>query len=170
MELPRFKYHPDPVSTGSIAAADATCEVCGHARGFVYAGPIYCEGEPEAVCPWCIADGSAHAKFKAQFVDTDSIGGGEWESVAAAIVEEVAFRTPGFSGWQPERWFTHCGDAAEFLGPMGKGQLQQAGPEAGEALCVGYGYCSLRISEIRVDPRQSAAKVFAFLRASVSLW
>jgi uncharacterized protein len=140
MELPQFKYHPDPVSTGSIVASDGTCEVCGQARGFVYTGPIYCKSKPEAVCPWCIADGSAHAKFKAECVDRDCIGGGEWESVAAAIVEEVAFRTPGFSGWQSERWFTHCADAAEFLGPMGKEQLQQSGPEAVEAVGLETGY------------------------------
>jgi len=134
MELPRFKYHPDPVSTGSILTSDGTCEVCRQGRGFVYAGPVYCEGEPETICPWCIANGSAHTKFEAQFVDRDSIGGGQWESIATTIVDEVAFRTPGFSGWQQERWFTHCCDAAEFLGPMGKEHLQQAGPEAVEAI------------------------------------
>lgn len=140
MELPRFKYHPDPLGTGSIASSDKTCEVCGQTRGFIYTGPIYCESEPEAVCPWCIADGSAHTKLKAEFVDRDLIGGGEWEPVPPKISDVVAFLTPGFSGWQQERWFTHCGDAAEFLGPVGKEQLQQSGSEAVEAIRIESGY------------------------------
>ena len=37
------------------------------------------------------------------------------ESVSDEIVAEVAYRTPGFTGWQQERWFTHCA-AGEFLG------------------------------------------------------
>lgn len=34
--------------------------------------------------------------------------------------EEVAYRTPGFSGWQQERWLVHCDDACAFLGPAGR--------------------------------------------------
>jgi uncharacterized protein CbrC (UPF0167 family) len=36
--------------------------------------------------------------------------------VPADVVEEVAHRTPGFSTLQQARWWTHCGDAAAFLG------------------------------------------------------
>jgi uncharacterized protein CbrC (UPF0167 family) len=140
MELPQFKYHPDPLSTGSIVASEQVCEVCGQARGFVYEGPIYSESEPEAVCPWCIADGSAHAKLGAEFVDRDFIGGDGWESVQAEAADEIAFRTPGFSGWQQERWFTHCSDGAEFLGPVGKEQLIKAGGEAVQAIRDESGY------------------------------
>lgn len=130
MDLPRFKYHPDPLNTGSIVASKQVCEVCGQAREFIYQGPIYCESEPEALCPWCIADGSAHTKLRAEFVDRAFVGGDGWESVAAEIADEIAFRTPGFSGWQQERWFTHCSDGAEFLGAMGKQELLKAGAEA----------------------------------------
>ena len=41
--LPRFRYHPNPMETGSVIASDARCVVCGEARGFVYA-----DGTPEA--------------------------------------------------------------------------------------------------------------------------
>jgi hypothetical protein len=140
MELPRFKYHPDPLKTGSIVASDKECEVCGKARGFIYEGPIYCESEPEAVCPWCIADGSAHTRLQAEFVARDAVGGDNWESVRAQIADEIAFRTPGFSGWQQERWFTHCSDGAEFLGPMGKQELKQAGAEAVQVIRTECGY------------------------------
>lgn len=73
------------------------------------------------------AVGSAHTKLKAEFVDRDLIGSGDREPVPPKISDEVAFLTPGFSGWQQERWFTHCGDAAEFLGPMGKEQTSAIG-------------------------------------------
>lgn len=67
--------------------------------------------------------------------DAVSIGGcGEWETVADEIVAEVAYRTPGFSGWQPERWFTHCGDAGEFLGAAGNTELERFGSEDMEAV------------------------------------
>jgi uncharacterized protein CbrC (UPF0167 family) len=69
------------------------------------------------VCPWCIADGSAHAKWDAEFTDRGAIGGmGHWCEVPQEVREEVAFRTPGISTIQEARWWTHCGDAAEFVG------------------------------------------------------
>jgi uncharacterized protein len=142
MDLPQFKYHPDPLKTGSIVASDAVCEVCGQARGFLYGGPIYCESEPAAVCPWCIADGYAHTKLQAEFIDRDSIGGGDWGSVRAEIADEIAFRTPGFLGWQQERWFTHCSDGAEFVGPMGKQEILQAGADAVQIIRDESGYDS----------------------------
>ena len=140
MDLPQFKYHPDPLKTGSIVPSDERCEVCEQARGFLYEGGIYTEEEIEAVCPWCIADGSAHEKFDIEFIDQGAVGGDDWDEVSPEIAEEVAFCTPGFSSWQEERWFTHCGDAGEFLGPMGKKELQQAGPEAIEAIRLESGY------------------------------
>src|SRR5258708_36802594 len=110
MELPFFKYHPDPIATGSIRPSDTTCVVCGQSNGFVYIGPVYCVGEyTDCICPWCIANGTAHEKLDAEFTDLAGIGncqncGGR---VSQEISEEVAYRTPGFSGWQQQRWFTH---------------------------------------------------------------
>ena len=123
--LPAFKYHPDPLATGSVAASAATCRRCGRARGFIYVGPVYAVEElSEAFCPWCIADGSAATEFEAEFTDAEGVGGhGQWEAVPASVVDEVAQRTPGFSGWQQERWWTHCGDAAEYLGRAGRAEL-----------------------------------------------
>jgi uncharacterized protein CbrC (UPF0167 family) len=88
-------------------------------------GPVYAAEElANALCPWCIADGSAAARFDADFTDRDGVGGfGEWSQVAPEVVEEVSRRTPGFSGWQQERWWTHCGDAAKFLGRAGRIEL-----------------------------------------------
>ena len=133
MELPKFKYHPDPIRTGSVISSSETCTNCGKRRGFVYTGPIYGTGDTEEpICPWCIADGSAHDQLDFEFTDGEMVGGGGiWEEVPVAVVEEVAYRTPGFAGWQQELWFTHCGDAAAFLGRVGYEELIQFGSEAG---------------------------------------
>ena len=142
MDLPIFKYHPDPVSTGSIETSTKTCLACGLTRGYIYKGQPYAEEELiDAFCPWCIADGTAHEKFEAEFVDAASVGDyGAWEPVSEEIATEVAYRTPGFTGWQQERWFTHCADAAEFLGLVGKPELIAFGPTAIAAIKEEIGF------------------------------
>lgn len=138
MEFPRFKYHPEPTKTGSIVPSTQVCPVCGESRGFAYSGIPYGVKEVEHICPWCIATGLAHERFGVEFTDIAGVGGyGQWEKVPQEVAEEVAFRTPGFAGCQQERWFTHCGDAAEFLGPMSKAELERMGPEAIEAVLRG---------------------------------
>ena len=100
-------------------------------RGYVYIGPVYAiEKLREELCPWCIADGSAAAKFDAEFTD---VGVGVPDDVPAEVVEHVARRTPGFSGWQQEQWLYHCGDGAAFLGVVGREELDPF-PEALEDL------------------------------------
>ena len=113
--LPRFKYHPDPVSTGAITPSDAECECCGEARGYIYTGAPHAEEDLEAICPWCIADGSAAEEFDAEFVDAHSL---EQAGLSDDIIEEVTKRTPGFESWQGERWLAHCEDACQFLGNL----------------------------------------------------
>lgn len=117
--FPAFRYHPDPIATGSVVADAGECESCGEQRGFVYRGPIYCVDEIEVVCPWCIADGRAAATFDASFTDVVEPPAG----VRSEVVDEILHRTPGFAGWQQERWLFHCGDAAEFLGRVGHAEL-----------------------------------------------
>lgn len=135
MDLPNFTYHPDPLATGSVVSSEKTCGICGRARGFIYALETYGEQSVDAICPWCIADGPAHEKFGVEFSDWSGIGGyGEWEPVPSAVADEIAYRTPGFASWQQERWFTHCGDGALFLGAMGHAELKARGAEAMEAI------------------------------------
>ncbi len=134
--LPSFKYHPDPIATGSIKPSDTECVCCHRARGYIYAGPVYAVEEyDECICPWCISDGSAHEKLDASFHNEEGIGGGGmWDDVSEEVVEAIACRTPGFSGWQQEQWWTHCGDAAQFLGRAGHDELAAAGSQAVEAI------------------------------------
>lgn len=132
MRLPEFRYHPDPVATGSIVPSDMECVCCGQARGFIYVGPVYSVEElAPSICPWCLANGSAHRKFDAEF--TDAAGVRDYRRPATlpnSVVEEIAYRTPGFGGWQQERWLACCNDGAQFLGRAGHRELQSKWPEA----------------------------------------
>jgi uncharacterized protein CbrC (UPF0167 family) len=139
VKLPQFKYHSDPIATGSIVPLGTVCECCGQSRGFIYVGPVYgADAYPlrDNLCPWCIADGSAHEKYGAEFTDAAAVGGRRrgWDQVPEEVVDEVAYRTPGFSGWQQGRWWTHCSDAADFLGPAGRAEVEAYGPELIAAL------------------------------------
>jgi uncharacterized protein CbrC (UPF0167 family) len=136
VSIPTFKYHPDPIATGSISRSDAKCICCDRQRGFIYAGPVYSVKKlSECICPWCIVDGSAHAKFDAEFTDAAGVGGySRTKKLPQSIIEEVAYRTPGFSGWQQERWLACCGDAAAFVGHAGCAELQIQFADAVESI------------------------------------
>jgi uncharacterized protein CbrC (UPF0167 family) len=128
--LPDFPYHPDPVATGSIEPGETECVACDRARGWVYVGPVFSVDElSDCLCPWCIADGSAAKKFDATFTDVWGVPA----DVPAQVVAQVTQRTPGFSGWQQERWMYHCGDACAFLGRAGYRDLEDL-PDALEVL------------------------------------
>jgi uncharacterized protein CbrC (UPF0167 family) len=116
--MPVFRYHPDPVATGAFELSRDQCPYCGVTHGYVYRGPVYAIEEPEPPCPACIADGSFAASFDAEFTDSAPLSGLDYE-----IIDHVSRRTPGFSGWQQERWLTHCDDAAAFLGVVGYEEL-----------------------------------------------
>jgi len=128
--LPEFPYHPDALKNGVIGSSEASCRCCGQARGFIYTGPVYAVDElEESLCPWCIADGSAAARFDAMFTDDVAVP----EDVPADVVILVTTRTPGFRGWQQEHWLYHCRDGAAFLGTAGWPELE-AHPAAIDAL------------------------------------
>jgi uncharacterized protein len=127
VSIPIFKYHPDPIVTGSVVSSDAKCICCDQQRGFIYVGPVYAVDElSECICPWRIADGSAHIKFGAELTDAAGVGGyPRIQKLPQLVIEEVAYRTPGFSGWQQERWLACCDDAAAFVGHAGRVELQK---------------------------------------------
>lgn len=105
-ELPTFKYNPNAQKLGIIKNEKTTCPVCEQDRNYVYEGPFYTEDEVAGICPWCIKDGSAAKKYAGEFQDTfscDSVGKPEF-------LIELTTRTPGYSGWQQEKWLSHCGD------------------------------------------------------------
>jgi hypothetical protein len=126
-----------------VIASDVECPCCGQARGYVYAGHAYGEDEYDnCICPWCIADGSASTKLGVEFQDPAGVPGwsfGDAPQVSAEVVAEVCTRTPGFTGWQQEEWFTCCDDAAAFLGRAGRRELEERWPEAVAAVRVSTG-------------------------------
>jgi uncharacterized protein CbrC (UPF0167 family) len=128
--LPTFRYHPDPLATGVIKPSEEECVSCGQSRGYLYTGPVFAVEEIiDELCPWCIADGSAAARFDAHFTDTF----GAPDDVPRSVVQELLTRTPGFNGWQQEHWLYHCSDAAVYLGMVGYEELRGV-PEAVEML------------------------------------
>ncbi len=152
--LPTFRYHPDPVSTGSVRVSGAVCLACGRSRGYIYVGPVYAVDEfDSALCPWCIADGSAARIFDAAFTD---VGSGVPAGVAPTVLDEVEHRTPGFQGWQQEHWLYHCDDAAAFVGRAGHAELLRA-PGALDDLLARQGPSSaLEVEALDADGDRTA--------------
>lgn len=121
MNLPVFRYHPDPLRSGSVIASPKKCRCCKQARGFIYTGPVYSETDlDDCLCPWCIADGKASQKFDATFMDTEAIAEGAPESA----VTEICERTPGYNSWQSGYWPVCCDDATAFLMPAGIAEIR----------------------------------------------
>jgi uncharacterized protein len=112
--LPHFRYHPDPVASGSVVARQVRCACCRQQRRFIYVGPVYATQDfTEKICPWCIASGAAARDLKAEFSDAESLAS---QDVPAEVIEEVVARTPGYVSWQGSEWLAHCKDACAFLG------------------------------------------------------
>lgn len=173
MTVPAFRYHPDPVASGSCRASTGTCCCCGQARGYVYTGPVYSEDDLDgALCPWCIADGSAHDTYDATFVDEEAFP----DSAPESAVREIVERTPGFATWQSERWPCCCGDAAAFLMPAGSAELRSHSGLEGFALNhilyeLGIsGTAALRLVDSLHRDRGPTAYVFQCLACSQYLF
>ena len=115
--FPTVRYHPDPIATGNIVPSAEICRCCGQARGYIY------NFRPRKFCPWCIADGSAAAKFETMFVDYRPLAEA---GLSSDIVEEVSRRTPGYISIQGEQWRSCCADACEFLGDTSREELLAA--------------------------------------------
>ena len=105
-ELPTFKYNPNMERLGIIKKEKTTCPVCGQDKNYVYEGPFYSVEEVEGICPWCIKDGSAAKKYDGEFQDAASCDTVDKQE----YLIELTTKTPGYSGWQQERWLSHCGD------------------------------------------------------------
>lgn len=111
--LPDFPYFADPLADGCFEARPTLCEVCGQQREWAYVRGIYAEDEPESLCPWCVADGRAAAKFDGTFQDVDFSDTASAESVSAVLT-----RTPRIAMWNPIHWPDHCGECCTYLGTL----------------------------------------------------
>ncbi|MBB5233881.1 CbrC family protein [Deinococcus budaensis] len=111
--LPAFPYYADPLADGCFEQRPIACEVCGQAREWAYVGGMYVEDDPETICPWCVADGRAAAKFEGTFQDVDFS-----ETASAESVTAVLNRTPRVILWNPIHWPDHCGECCTYLGTL----------------------------------------------------
>ncbi|WP_416530795.1 CbrC family protein [Streptomyces coelicoflavus] len=120
-DLPFFRYHPDPLASGSIRASAESCACCGRSTGWIYTATFYSAQEVSGrFCPWCIADGSAAQRFAGEFTDSYGLDG-----VSDEVLHEVTRRTPGFHAWQDPHWLVHCHDAGAFVGEVGYTELAE---------------------------------------------
>lgn len=123
MELPMFRYHPDPLATGAVIKETGECICCKRQVEYLYVSSVYSiEDIPGKFCPWCIADGSAHEQYEVEFTDSGSLSKA---GISAQIIEQVTQKTPGYTSWQAEEWLCHCNDACTFLGDATKETVQQ---------------------------------------------
>jgi uncharacterized protein CbrC (UPF0167 family) len=123
MDLPKFEYFPDPVGNGCIVEREAFCACCEKTRPFMYQGPIYCTEDVSEVCPWCIADGAAAAKWTASFHDLFGIPSG----VPNEVIQTIDARTPGYETWQGNKWLFSENDALVFMGEVVGAELVKEG-------------------------------------------
>lgn len=120
-DLPKFRYHPDPIGTGAFEEGEEkTCPCCGKKSTVYYSMTPYCVEDVENICPACIANGEAARKYDATFIQ-----GAEWEGGPDKEKEEELFcRTPGYISWQGEYWLSCCDDYCEYLGTVGTKELK----------------------------------------------
>jgi len=125
-ELPNFRFHPDPISTGAFVENkdEVECPVCHKQTEYVYAGPFYSkEKYDHEICPWCIASGKAAEKFDGTFQD-GAIGPGIESEISEDELDELIHRTPGYVSWQGERWLVHCGSPCAFMDYVGWDEIK----------------------------------------------
>lgn len=130
--LPFFKYHPNPLETGTFKTDKRViCNCCGQKTSVYYTNPFYCHDDVEVLCPWCIDSGKAAEKFNGEFQDYCGIDGissdpDEPDTIKfrPGIVDELILRTPGYRGWQQEVWLSHCDDLCAFVGYVGWDEIK----------------------------------------------
>lgn len=122
--LPQFTYLSDDFTRNVFIQQSATCHCCGKDTEHHYNGTIYRVGDSDiTLCPWCIHDGSAAAKYACSFNDLYD------EALHDAIAAEVCERTPGYSSWQDQSWVTHCNDACVYHGDASAKDVADASAE-----------------------------------------
>ena len=115
--LPKFPYHRNPATSGSVQESDTPCECCGLTRGILYNGVIYSRKRIESICPWCIADGSAADRYDAVFFDADFCDENLNRVELSPEHHRAVFGcTIGFATFNPIGWWVHCGEPAEYVG------------------------------------------------------
>ena len=116
--FPTFPLFLDPVAEGSFEPSDFSCACCNRRRGWIHTCASCGPGDNErTICPWCIADGSAAAKFDCSFNDATICPFLDTTpQLTASDRELVERRTPGFVSWQDHGWQVCCARACAYIG------------------------------------------------------
>ena len=154
--LPNFKYHPDPLKTGSIAESSKVCISCGQARGFIYTLRAHIRGGGD-LCPWCIASGEAVKKFNGCIMDPVEL---TEAGFSGEILEELCFRTPAYECWGIDWWLACCTDACEFHGDATRDELLELDHEGLKALSKYTFYRRDRLLDLFADYRPKGCPAF----------
>lgn len=122
MDLPFFRFHPDPLGTGAIVRQAGHCVCCNQDVDYLYVGPSTSIHDlEEKLCPWCIASGEANEKFDVEFSDPQPL---EDAGISPDLIEEVTCKTPGYVCWQQPAWEVHSGHPCSFIGDASIKSLQ----------------------------------------------
>ena len=115
-----FKYHPNIYTDEILVHGEGVCQCCGRTVS-EYVESVYTSADVDCICLSCIHDGSAAAKFNAEFVQYA-------EPVSDPQKRDELFkRTPGYMSWQGENWLACCDDYCAYLGPVGIEELEKLG-------------------------------------------
>lgn len=149
-EFPTFKYNPNSIELGIFKKEKTTCPVCGQDRDYTYTGPFYSRDDVGGICPWCIKDGSAAKKYDGEFQDAASCDPVDKKE----YLTELTTMTPGYSGWQQERWLSHCGDFCALKNYVGWAEIKHLKDELKDDLSeikVEYGLTQEELEKYLVN-------------------
>jgi Uncharacterized protein conserved in bacteria len=123
--LPQFPYSPNcylnDIFDKAGSGDERICDCCDGRSSYYYSG-FYSHENVEWLCPECISNGKAAAKYGGSFIqDAESIINDE--SKTARLFKQ----TPGYITWQGEYWLTCCNDYCVFLGNTGMIELNEMG-------------------------------------------
>ncbi|MEL7189161.1 MAG: CbrC family protein [Pseudomonadota bacterium] len=134
--LPDFDYFAPEALKRVVKPSDEVCDCCEQRRGFLYTGPFYQpRGYDIEICPYCIKDGSAAAKFDGSFNDIviefdGEVINAEAAKVPDAVIDELLHRTPGYESWQGNMWAFYGGKGGIFQGDATKEAVESASEES----------------------------------------
>lgn len=139
MELPRFKYNPVAYDIKVFIHEVGECSVCNEQRSIKYDGSFSADENPEYICPWCIENGAAAAKYDGSFVDYHGIENPNG-LVPRTMLDVVSLRTPSYIAWQQEAWLSHCNEPCAFIGYADRERIKPLIEELKEDIEVNIGF------------------------------
>lgn len=144
--LPAFPLFPDPLREKVLQRRDVPCSLCTQARGWIYTGPVYGQGDTEEpICPWCIHNGGA-ARAGFEFNDAgvgDGVNGWASEDIAWWPSARRALRRG-----RANHWMGCCGKPCIYLGEADSSDLLGRWAGAAPSLFVGMKWTESQKAEL----------------------